>query len=122
MKRYELTLGDDGQLGMLHRELGTWVIASEASERIKELEAERDEFRYASLERGVHIARLEHQRDEAQKSVAELTAENERLKEALRFYADKKHFTRAGGQYGTPYEVILDEGHIARTALAGGEG
>lgn len=43
-----------------------------------------------------------------EKEIEELRAENEKLKEALRFYAHKKHFAR---------DMILDEGNIARAAL-----
>lgn len=42
------------------------------NKRIAELEAERNEFRYASLERGVLVAKLEQQRDEARELVKQV--------------------------------------------------
>jgi hypothetical protein len=62
----------------------------------------------------------------AEKQVQKLTAENERLREALRFYRDRWAYTpnkRYGGLEWRPSETLLDDcGNIARSALETQEG
>jgi hypothetical protein len=65
MKRYEFSITRQNRIEATEWQNGDWVKAEEALNRISELTAERDEYRDASLARGVNIAKLEQQRDEA---------------------------------------------------------
>lgn len=59
------------------------------------------------------------------KDVLKLEAENERLKEALKYYAEGKHSILVSipvQEDDGRYLQTWDNGQVARTALAGGEG
>ena len=60
-----------------------------------------------------------HADDITLENLIKLRAENERLREALKFYADEKNYEPKDGWFG--YAILADKGEKARDALKEGE-
>ena len=81
-----------------------WII--QQAERVEKLDYENKGLKHQSEQQGADIAVLEH--------------ENQRYKQALEFYADKKTYeTNVTDQWEPVTPIFKDNGKIAREALEG---